>query len=360
MAASLRRDGRPGDAARTLRALLEQHPRAWPLWHDLGLALAADGRPDEAAISHRRALGLGGARLGACWVNLGNALRAAGHKRMAVDAYLTAIEAEPNLAPAFYNLHAALYDDRSPRAAEAALARAHALRPQHADSAFYLAALRRVHGLDEKGLLASLPAACTFLVESLGFVEAQRDRRTRLFADTFDTLAFALGRAPSEGRVVELGVRHGTSLRFLAANCRSDRVHGFDSFAGLPSAWGDQAAGLYSTDGALPPRPDNVALHPGWFSDTLPAFLASTRGVLRFVHVDCDLHSSTAEALELLAPRIVAGTVLVFDEYLANPGWQNEEHRALCEAADRHRWRFGYLAFSLFTKQAVVRVTSVG
>ena len=113
------------------------------------------------------------------------------------------------------------------------------------------------------------------------------------------------------------------------------------------------------TGGSLPDLPASAQLHPGWFVATLPAFLESFDGPLRLVHVDCDLYSSTAEALELLAPRIEPGTVVVFDEYLGNPGWQDEEHRAWTEAAGRHGYGFDYLAFSLFTKQAVVRVTSV-
>ena len=61
-----------------------------------------------------------------------------------MDAYLTAIEVDPEDAAAFYNIHAALYDDAAPRAAEAALERALTLRPEHADTHFYLAALRQL------------------------------------------------------------------------------------------------------------------------------------------------------------------------------------------------------------------------
>jgi hypothetical protein len=181
-------------------------------------------------------------------------------------------------------------------------------------------------------------------------VEQKRTSATKLFADTFDTLRFAFAQAPGTGAVVELGVRRGTTIRLLAELAAPTRVHGFDAFEGLPETWGDQDKGLYTTGGELPEVPSNVALHRGWFVDTLPDFAATLTEPLRFLHVDCDLYSSTRDALKALAPHFGSGTVIVFDEYLCNPGWEDEEHRALAEADIP----YDYLAFSLFTKQAAV------
>jgi hypothetical protein len=99
-----------------------------------------------------------------------------------------------------------------------------------------------------------------------------------------------------------------------------------------------------------------VALHVGWFSETLPPFLAAHAGVLRLAHVDCDLYSSTETVLEALGDRVVAGTVLVFDEYIGNEHWREDEFRAFQEAAARRGWRYEYLCYSLYTKQAAVRI----
>lgn len=328
---------------------------SWPIWHDLGLALAADGRPHDAVEAYERAMALGGDGLAAVWVNLGNALRSCARRQEAVDAYRGGLERDPLMAPAYYNLHAALYDDEAPEGAHAALTAAHALRPAHRDTCFFLGALRALHEMDgANDVLGGLDEACHFLRASLSLVLDHRRAKTRLFADTFETLRFAMSVAPPDGVVVELGVRRGTSLRFLAT--LAAEVHGFDSFEGLPSSWGEQAAGLYTADGALPSVPDNAKLHAGLFADTLPAFAAGQAAPLRLVNVDCDLYSSAREGLEALAPLVVEGTVLVFDEYLCNPGWEAEEHRALVEVAARYGWRYDYLAFSLFTKQAVVTI----
>lgn len=354
LARALRGNGRSAEAVALLERAAEDHPEAWPLWHDLGLALMADGRPSDAVAAYQRTLALGGDRVAAVWVNLGNALRSSARRVEAAAAYRSGLERDPELAAAHYNLHAAVFDERAPEPALDALRRALALRPEHAETRFYLGALLRLGGADDAGLVDGLPEECAFLRASLDFVLRHRATTTRLFSDTFETLRFALGVAAVDGVVVELGVRRGTSLRFLATVV--DEVHGFDGFEGLPEVWGGQAAGLYTAEGALPSVPENAELHVGLFADTLPRFVGQQTAPLRLANVDCDIYTSAREGLEALAPMVVDGTVLVFDEYLCNPGWEQEEHRALVEVAERQGWRFDYLAFSLFTKQAVVRV----
>ena len=353
-ARALRRGGRSSEAVGLLEAAVREGA-GWSSWHDLGLALAADGRPGDGVEAYRRALESGGRHVAAVWVNLGNALRSCGRRREAVDAYRSGLARDPELAAAHYNLHAAVYDDQDPAAAVAALREALRLRPDHVDTRFYLGALLALHGLEGADeLLGALPEGCDCLRSSLAFVQKHRDDETRLFADTFETLRWAVQVSRSEGLVVELGVRRGTSCRFLAGMV--DELHGFDSFEGLPEAWGEQPRGLYSAAGTLPSVPDHVRLHRGWFRDVLPGFVEAERRPLRLVNVDCDLYGSTVEGLEALSPRIVEGTVLVFDEYLCNPGWEQEEHRAFFEIGERHGWSWRYVAFSLFTKQAVVRI----
>lgn len=318
--------------------------------NNLGLVLARDGQLDEAVRAFRAALEDG--ESAAVLVNLGNALRRGGDKAAALAVYTRAIELDPGCAPAHYNMHAALYDAARPRPAMAALERALALRPAHLDTRFYLGALRALHDEEQDAGLDSLPEACAFLIESIRYVEGQRTSETALFADTFDTLRYAHAQAPAAGAVIELGVRRGTTLRFLASLSPAP-AYGFDTFEGLPEAWGAQPAGLYTTGGELPEVPDHVTLVRGAFADTLPHFAAQLSEPLRLVHVDCDLYQSTRDALTALAPHLAPGTVIVFDEYLCNPGWQDEERRAFAELGVPYR----YLAFSLFTKQAVVRLT---
>jgi hypothetical protein len=259
---------------------------------------------------------------------------------------------DPLLAAAPYNLHAAVYDDRAPAEALAALERALAIDPEHERALFFDHGIRRWHDLPAA---THAPAAPEFLDRSLAFALEHQDSETRAFADTFLTLSYGVSLAPRSGDVLELGVRRGTTLRFLAGLVPERRILGFDSFEGIPEPWGGQPRGLYSTDGEMPSVPPNVTLHPGLFEQTLHAADRADEQ-LALVHVDCDLRGSTRTALRALAPRIGAGTVLVFDEYLCNPGWQDEEHLAWHEAVAQHDWRYRYAAFSLFTKQVVVVV----
>jgi len=196
------------------------------------------------------------------------------------------------------------------------------------------------------------------LLESWDYVRRARGPATKLFAYGHATLCHALEQAELRGLVLELGVRFGASLRFIAGRA-AQPVHGFDSFQGLPEPWGPNPRGLYSTHGEIPELPPTVELHVGDFSRTIPELLHREPGPLRFANVDCDLYSSTKIALQHLCGRIVPGSVLVFDEYLANPGWRDGEFAAFQQAAVEHGWRYRYLAFSLFAKQAAVQITSV-
>jgi Flp pilus assembly protein TadD len=328
-------------------------------WNNLGLARRDRGDLEGAIAAFRRVQDLDPS-LPAAQVNLGNALRDSGRRDAAIDAYRRAIAGDPGLVAAHFNLHAALYRQSDPRPAEEALVRALELEPAHEGAAFHLAALRHLHQGDDGGLMASLPRRCDFLVDSYQFVAGHRGPGTRLCSDTFAVLRFAFAQARDEGLVIELGVRCGTSIRFIAGLCPTSPVHGFDAFEGLPEHWGPQPHGLYSTDGVLPEVPSQVTLHAGWFADTLPSFISHHGEPVRFINVDCDLYSSAHTALELLGPQIVPGSVLVFDEYLCNPGWREDEHRAFTEAARVFGWRYDYIVFSLFTKQAAVRITTVG
>ena len=104
---------------------------------------------------------------------------------------------------------------------------------------------------------------------------------------------------------------------------------------------------------------ENAVLHAGWFEDTLPAFVADHPGPVRFLHVDCDLYSSAATIFRYLGPRIQAGSIIVFDDYFLNPHWREDEFKAFQEAVAEYGWQYEYIAFSLFAKQAAVRILSV-
>jgi hypothetical protein len=159
------------------------------------------------------------------------------------------------------------------------------------------------------------------------------------------------------GLTLEFGVFKGASLRFLAG-LTPDVVHGFDSFRGLPEDWTHfQKMGRFDLGGEVPVfREPNIRVHPGWFSDTLPPFLAREQAPVRFLHLDCDLYSSTREVLGLLAPRLVSGTVIVFDDYLNYPAWREHQYRAFQEFVAERSIRYRYTGFASSYTAVTVRL----
>ena len=133
-------------------------------------------------------------------------------------------------------------------------------------------------------------------------------------------------------------------------------MHGFDSFQGLPESWHSEAKGSYSTKGVIPSVPQNVILHDGWFEETLPGFIQQHPEPVRFMNIDCDIYSSTKTVLEVFAKQIIPGTVIVFDEYIGNEHWREDEFKAFQEAVLKYGWKYEYLCFSFMTKQVVVRI----
>lgn len=193
--------------------------------------------------------------------------------------------------------------------------------------------------------------------EAVAYVIAHMSE-AMVLADRFALLGFALSRAPEAGLVVEFGVEKGASLRHLAGLTRRD-VHGFDSFEGLPGDWGGtrEAAGAFSRRGRLPKVPSNAKLHVGWFDKTLPGFLAANPGACALVHVDCDIYESTVSIFSQLRARIVAGTVIVFDEYFNYPGWRAHEYKAFAEFIADTGLGYRYLGLSAEKGHVAVVIT---
>jgi hypothetical protein len=173
-----------------------------------------------------------------------------------------------------------------------------------------------------------------------------------------DTLHNALKQVDTDGMVAEFGVYKGQTLTAIAKRFAVQTVHGFDSFAGLPEAWGgtNNSKGSFDIGGSPPKLPvRNVEFHVGFFDETVPKFAAEHSGPFSFVHLDADLYSSTKTVFDVLGDWFVPGTVVVFDEYFGYHGWQLHEHRAFTQFLERRRMSFG--AISLGHMNLAVRLT---
>lgn len=161
------------------------------------------------------------------------------------------------------------------------------------------------------------------------------------------------------GLFLEFGVATGRSINRLASQFPHHRFYGFDSFEGLPEAWrSDYKQGHFAQ--SAPHVSDNVELIIGLFSETLPQFTKDHPDHVSFIHVDCDLYSSTRTIFDEIGDKVVAGTMIVFDEYFNYPGWRHHEHKAFAEFAAQRKIQFEYIGLVPSDKQVAVRVTSVG
>ncbi len=153
------------------------------------------------------------------------------------------------------------------------------------------------------------------------------------------------------GMLLEFGVHKGLSTNyfanFLLESGDARRLYGFDSFEGLSENWtgftGVQEL-AFDRKGVVPKVPDNVTLIKGWIEKTLPDFLQRTADDIAFIHIDTDTYSPAATILKACKPQLMSGTLILFDELIGYPNWQNHEFKALNEnlAPDQ----FEYVAFS--------------
>lgn len=138
------------------------------------------------------------------------------------------------------------------------------------------------------------------------------DRREQLF----DIVGAQVGER--DVLYLEFGVWKGEATRYWSGLLRNpeSKLHGFDSFEGLPEGWMFGCAkGSFSVGGQLPEIGDTrVQFFKGWFEQSLPNYNCPPHDVL-VLNLDADLYSSTSYVLKMLRDAIVPGTCIYFDEF---------------------------------------------
>lgn len=175
-----------------------------------------------------------------------------------------------------------------------------------------------------------------------------------LFPDKRGIRKYCLKRAVDgighDGLFAEFGVWKGVGVNLFAKLLgKGATVWGFDSFEGLEEDWTGHAkggqAGRFSLDGQLPEVEPGVKLVKGWVQDTVPGWLADHPDQrITFAHLDLDTYTPTRFVLEAIRPRLVTGSVILFDELYGYPGWRHHEWKALQECLPGECYRF--VAFS--------------
>ena len=155
----------------------------------------------------------------------------------------------------------------------------------------------------------------------------------------------------------EFGVWRAASFKYLISVFK--KGYGFDTFTGLPEDWhvGEsiEKAGTYSSDGNIPDIVGGEFI-VGEFENTLPNFFSDIRPKASIVNFDADLYSSTICALTHSKSIIDRDTILIFDEFLMNESWEQDEYKALNEFCSINNYRYEVIDISFFTKQVAVKL----
>ena len=126
------------------------------------------------------------------------------------------------------------------------------------------------------------------------------------------------GLSGEEINYLEFGVSKGNSFEWwMNANKNPlSKFYGFDTFEGLPEAWGTYGKGDMSA--LLPEVADSRhEFVKGLFQETLFNFISthSIDSKRRVIHMDADLFSSTLFVLTTLASHLQKGDIIFFDEF---------------------------------------------
>ena len=278
----------------------------------------------------------------------------------AMQNYDKAIQLKPDYAEAQYNCHSLLLNPDNLMPAIKCMEKAIDIDPLNMHYRFILGMLWDYSGDTQKASTAFeiVERGDTLYrarLDAWRYIKSVDKKVPTIIESKIHAFKLGIEAAVVDGLVLEFGVRFGTSIRQISTLVDQD-VYGFDSFQGLPESWHSEAKGSYSTKGVIPSVPQNVILHDGWFEETLPGFVQQHPEPVRFMNIDCDIYSSTKTILETFAKQIIPGTVLVFDEYIGNEHWREDEFKAFQEAVLKYGWDYEYLGFSFVTKQVVVRI----
>ena len=176
--------------------------------------------------------------------------------------------------------------------------------------------------------------------------------RARQFPSALALLSYALKQVTVKGLYLEFGVASGLTINHLAKQI-AEKIHGFDSFEGLPEDWQTgYEKGHFAQKAPLVEK--NVVLHVGWFDKTLPPFVREHPEPVAFLHVDCDLYSSTKEVFRQLDDRVTIGSVIVFDEYFNHPTWREDEFKAFHEFISDKTLKYEYIGYVPSHQQVAV------
>lgn len=158
----------------------------------------------------------------------------------------------------------------------------------------------------------------------------------------------------------EFGIGTGKTARLLMQHKGNRWLHLFDSFKGIPEPWKFSDDCTMKTGTSEHKFPNDVifggriAVYPGMFAETVPAWAEDQTVQVGLVHIDCDIYSSARDVLTNIAGILGRGTIIMFDEYFNYPNYAENEYKAFMELVKDRSLKFEYIARS--DVQAAIRI----
>jgi Flp pilus assembly protein TadD len=382
--------GQLEESEESLRKAIFLQPKLSEAHNNLGNTLQKLDRLVEAEASHREAITLRPKNAEA-YADLGGVLKKLGKLKSAETNYKKAILLKPGYARAHNNLGVTLEELGKLEESESSYRKAIALKPEYAKAFWNLSGLAKtipeadywiskcltVDANHEKAKLTN--AAIKFYQGNSAEFEAlmKSEFRHHSYMRSF-AWAFSLPKLPElhfnrfylfdsivnqsirTRPFYEFGVWRGNSFRYLINSLK--KGYGFDTFTGLPEDWdignGIEKSGTYSSDGNIPSIKGGEFI-VGKYEDTLPIFYSKPRPLASVINFDADLYSSTICALNYSRPVIDQNTILIFDEFIMNESWEQDEFRALNEFTSKNNCTYDVIAISFCTKQVAVKLVGI-
>jgi tetratricopeptide (TPR) repeat protein len=333
-------------------ASLQAHKHYLPNIHNnLGVALKAIGFLDRAEVNLKKALEYDPTS-SSVYNNYGNLQSDKADIKSAQKCFLKAIEMDPTNFKAYWNLHSTVENfDHAKDIIELCLEQA----PNYSEAIFMLAGLNAFSGNSNHfKKLMKTEFKDHPLLTSIDWV-LSLPVMPEIYFNRWTVMDRAIQLCDTKRQFYEYGVWMGDSFKYIMKSF--DKGFGFDTFEGLPETWGPVPKGTYSSFGSIPSVSGGQFI-VGKFEETLPEFFTVPRDKAALINLDADLYSSTLCALLNSHPIIDARTVLIFDEFIVNKDWQQDEYKALTEFCEIKNLTYEVLAISLFSKQVVVRIVS--
>ena len=405
------------EAKKLYNEILKIKPDHANALNNLGELFRAEGETKKAQICYEKAI-KANPILASSYNNLGLVYKSNKDNHKAIDLFIKSIEIDPNFANPNYNLgiiykelgdykkaesfyqkvikinpnHADTYNNLAIineelgeiQAAKENYSKALKVNPNHINSLWNshtlafdideaLLILKKINQIDKQNIKSKIMISAlegykgnfelyNTLQKSVNFNHPYMrsikwifslPKLPKFFFNRWSFFDAVITLADSSKPFYEFGVWNGVSFKYLINTFK--KGFGFDTFTGIPEDWHNEPKGNYTNFGKIP-EIEGGEFIVGKFEDTLPKFFSEKRPLASLINFDADLYSSTICALNNSKKVIDENTILIFDEFIMNDKWEEDEFKALNEFCTSIGVSYEVLAISLSTKQVAVKL----